>query len=166
MDAQHDLVWLKTNVSYLIIKYSVYEIYKYMYLWHTIIFVIIQETVYMFYFFYTNDFFYTNVISLHWYACTDITHDDVYMCSSVHTWINRIPMNYKAFGLFFSFFFISNRTFLHITLRYCLLNKCCCYFHFYLFLILNKNVFKRKCKRHTGQGQTDNARVIGLYIPM
>lgn len=50
MDAQHDLVWLKTNVSYLIIKYSVYEIYKYMYLWHTIIFVIIQETVYMLFF--------------------------------------------------------------------------------------------------------------------
>lgn len=36
MDAQHDLVWLKTNVSYVIIKYSVYEIYKYMSLWHTI----------------------------------------------------------------------------------------------------------------------------------
>lgn len=93
------------------------------------------------------------------YAYMDITYDDVCTCVYQSIGINRIPMNYKAFG----FFFISNRTFLHITLRYCLLNKCCCYFHFYLFLILNKNVFKRKCKRHT-QGQTDNARVIGLYL--
>lgn len=127
-------------------------------------FVIIQETVYVRFIFYTNYFFYSNVISLHWwmaYAYMDITYDDVCTCVYQSIGINRIPMNYKAFG----FFFISNRTFLHITLRYCLLNKCCCYFHFYLFLILNKNVFKRKCKRHT-QGQTDNARVISLYIPM
>lgn len=103
MDAQHDLVWLKTNVSYVIIKYSVYEIYKYMYLWHTIIFVIIQETVYIRFIFYTNYFFYSNVISLHWwmaYAYMDITYDDVCTCVYQSIGINRIPMNYKAFGFF------------------------------------------------------------------
>lgn len=138
-----------------------------MYLWHTIRYNT-RNGIY--------DLFFTQMISfiqmLYHYIDEWRTHIRMLRmmtCTCVHQsiWINRIPMNYKAFGLFFSFFSTSNRTFLHITLRYCLLNKFCYYFHFYLFLILNKNVFKRKCKRHTGANwQRSCNQFIYTYVRM